>query len=79
LPDSHIEAPGFDPSYHNTSFTAGKMIALMTHLNWIVTVMRALPEFIALKLGEDVSAQVRLKRVSQYILRVSIDAERRPC
>jgi hypothetical protein len=77
-PGSHIEAPGFDPAYHNTSFTAGKMIALMTHMNWIVTVMRALPEFLALKLGEGVSASVRLKRVSRCPLYMFISAERRP-
>jgi hypothetical protein len=53
------------------------MIALMTHMNWIITVMRALPEFVALKLGEGVSAQVRLKRVSRCTLYMFIGAERR--
>ncbi|PVH94286.1 cytochrome P450, partial [Periconia macrospinosa] len=60
--DHHLEAPGFDPVYHDTSFTVGTMIALMTHFNWIVTIMRALPECIALKLGDKISAQVKLRR-----------------
>ncbi|KAF2261425.1 cytochrome P450 [Lojkania enalia] len=60
--DHHIEAPGFDPVYHDTSFSAGKVIALMKHMNWIVTIMRALPESIAVKMGEEISSSVKLKR-----------------
>lgn len=62
--DHHVEAPGFDPSFHNTSFNAAKAIASLRHMNWILQIMLLLPESIAVKMGEEVSANVRLKRVS---------------
>jgi len=61
--DHHIEAPGFDPAFHNTSFGAAKAIALLKHMNWILQIMLALPESIAVKMGEEVSANIKLKRV----------------
>ncbi|KAF2182877.1 cytochrome P450 [Zopfia rhizophila CBS 207.26] len=66
--DYHIEAPGFDPNYHNTSFGAAKSIALLKHMNWILKIMLALPESIAERMGEEVSSNIRLKRVRlQYL------------
>lgn len=62
--DGHIEAPNFDPSFHKTSFGAGKAIALLKHLPWLLSIMLALPESIAMKMGEEVSANIKLKRVS---------------
>jgi hypothetical protein len=61
--DHHVEAPGFDPTFHETSVSAAKSIALLKHMNWILNIMLALPESWAVKLGEEVSANVRLKRV----------------
>jgi hypothetical protein len=61
--DHHIETPGFDPLFHDTSFGAAKAIATLRHLNWILDIMVALPEFIAAKMGEEVSSTIRLKRV----------------
>lgn len=63
---SHIEAPGFDPLFHNTSFGAAKSIALLKHMNWILNIMLALPESVAVKMGEEVSSSVRLKRVRRH-------------
>jgi hypothetical protein len=65
---SHIEAPGFDPLFHNTSFGAAKSIALLKHMNWILSIMLALPESVAEKMGEEVSSNIRLKRVRSYPL-----------
>lgn len=72
----HIEAPGFDPSYHNTSFNAGKVIAFIKHVPLIATFLKAIPESIAMKMGEEVSANIiliqvymtrdGLKRASEY-------------
>ncbi|KAF2438280.1 cytochrome P450 [Karstenula rhodostoma CBS 690.94] len=60
--DHHIEAPDFDPSFHNTSFSAGKAIALLKHLPWLLSIMRALPESVAMKMGDEVSANIKLTR-----------------
>ncbi|KAF2639839.1 cytochrome P450 monooxygenase [Massarina eburnea CBS 473.64] len=60
--DRHIEAPDFDPLYHNTSMNAGKSIAVLKHMNWILTTMKLLPESMAIYMGEEVSSNIRLKR-----------------
>ncbi|KAL5409151.1 hypothetical protein PMIN06_004103 [Paraphaeosphaeria minitans] len=60
--DQHIEAPDFDPSFHNTSFGAGKAISLLKHLPWLLLIMHALPESVAMKMGEEVSASIKLTR-----------------
>ncbi|KAK7185562.1 hypothetical protein DPSP01_010758 [Paraphaeosphaeria sporulosa] len=60
--DHHIEAPGFDPSFHETSFGAAKAISLLKHLPWLLTIMRALPESIAMKMGDEVSANIKLTK-----------------
>lgn len=62
--DHHIEAPGFDPSFHNTSFGAAKAIALLRHVPWILYIMLALPESVAMKMGDEVSASIKLRMVS---------------
>jgi hypothetical protein len=62
--DHHVETPGFDPSYHKTSFSAAEAIASLRHMNWILMIIKALPESIAMKMGEGISANVKLKRVS---------------
>jgi cytochrome P450 len=61
--DNHIEAPSFDPSFHNTSFNAAKSISLLRHFPWILTTMIALPESLAVKMGEEVSSNVKLRSV----------------
>jgi hypothetical protein len=63
--DHHIEAPQFDPVFHNTSFNAAKSVALLKHMPWILTVMQSLPESVAEKIGEEISSGIRLKRVCQ--------------
>ncbi|KAF2109560.1 cytochrome P450 [Lophiotrema nucula] len=60
--DNHIEAPQFDPLFHNTSFGAAKSIALLKHCSWILSIMLALPESVAVRMGEEVSSSIRLKR-----------------
>ncbi|KAL1592011.1 hypothetical protein SLS60_011603 [Paraconiothyrium brasiliense] len=60
--DHHIEAPEFDPSFHKTSFGAAKAIALMKHLPWFLLIMWALPGSVAMKIGDEVSANIKLKR-----------------
>ncbi|KAJ4350345.1 uncharacterized protein N0V89_008966 [Didymosphaeria variabile] len=60
--DHHIEAPEFDPSFHKTSFGAASAIALLKHLPWFLLIMWALPESVAMKMGDEVSANVKLKR-----------------
>ncbi|KAF2728529.1 cytochrome P450 [Polyplosphaeria fusca] len=59
--DHHIEASGFDPLFHNTSFDAAKSINLLRHCNWILSIMLALPESLAVRMGEEVSSQIRLR------------------
>jgi hypothetical protein len=61
--DHHIEAPDFDPSYHNMSFNAGKGIAFLKHLPWLLSIMRALPESVAMKMGDEVSGNIKLTKV----------------
>jgi hypothetical protein len=62
--DHHIEAPDFDPSYHKTSFDAGTGIALLKHLPWLLSILQALPESIAMKMGDAISGNIKLTRVS---------------
>ncbi|KAJ4299457.1 hypothetical protein N0V90_004702 [Kalmusia sp. IMI 367209] len=60
--DHHIEAPGFDPAYYNTSFGAARAIALLKHVPLILTIMKSLPEPVAMKMGDEVSANIKLTR-----------------
>jgi len=63
--DHRIEAPGFDPWFYNTSFNAAKAVALGKHLPSVLSFVKALPESIAVKIGDEVSANLQLKNVSQ--------------
>ncbi|KAF2707312.1 cytochrome P450 [Pleomassaria siparia CBS 279.74] len=60
--EHHIEAPGFDPLFHVTSFNAAKSISLLRNMNWILDIMLALPESVAMKMGAEVSSSIVLKR-----------------
>lgn len=66
--DHHVEAPDFDPRYFTTSFNAAKAIALLKHMPWIVNFMWALPESVAVKMGDEVSANLKLTNVSSGML-----------
>jgi hypothetical protein len=66
--DHRVEADGFDPGFHHTSFSAGTMNALMRHMNWIMQIMRTLPESWAVHTGPEMASFVVLKRVSHHIL-----------
>ena len=65
--DHRVEADGFDPGFHHTSFSAGTMNALIRHMNWIMQNMKALPESWAVHTGPEMASFVVLKRVSHHI------------
>jgi hypothetical protein len=61
--DHRIEADGFDPTFHNTSFAAGTANTMMRHMNWIMKITKALPESWAMKASAEFSSFVTLMRV----------------
>ena len=63
--DHRIEAEGFDPTFHHTSFAAGTANGLMRNMNWIMKITQALPEKIAMKMSAEMSSFIILRRVSQ--------------
>ena len=61
--DHRVEANGFDPDFHHTSFSAGLMNAPMRHMNWIMQFMQSLPESWAIHMGPEMASFIVLKRV----------------
>lgn len=61
--DHRIEAEGFDPAFHHTSFTAGTSSVTMRNMNWIMKLTKALPESVSSKLSAEMSTFVTLRRV----------------
>jgi hypothetical protein len=66
--DQRVEADGFDPNFHHTSFAAATANALMRHMNWILQTIKRLPESWVMHMGPEMTSFVMLKRVSRYIL-----------
>ena len=64
--DQRIEAEGFDPAFHHTSFAAGTANGIMRHMNWIMKITNALPETISMKLSIEISSFITLRRVRTY-------------
>ncbi|KAF2650213.1 cytochrome P450 [Lophiostoma macrostomum CBS 122681] len=60
--DHHIEDPNFAPAYHNASFNAGKSISLLKHMNWILTIIRTIPEWVTVRMNEELSGPVIVQR-----------------
>jgi hypothetical protein len=61
--DHRIEAEGFDPSFHEISFAAGTSGNLMRHNNWILKLIHALPEKIAMSMSLEFSSFILIIRV----------------
>jgi hypothetical protein len=57
-----LESDGFDPKYHNDSYTAGTCNAIWRNMNWIMKIMNSLPENIAEAVSADMSVIITLKR-----------------
>ena len=69
-PDHRIEAENFDPSFHHVSFSAGTANVVMRHMNWILTITKAIPEQLAMRLSIEMSSfivQRRVRRAYQYL------------
>jgi hypothetical protein len=62
--DHRVEADGFDPDFHHTSFAAGTANALMRHMNWILQTIKRLPESWVIHMGPEMASIIKLKRVS---------------
>ncbi|RDW79820.1 cytochrome P450-18 [Coleophoma cylindrospora] len=60
--DHRLEAEGFDPSFHKTSFSAGTAGNLMRNMNWIMKLTKSLPESISMKMSPEMSSFIILKR-----------------
>jgi hypothetical protein len=65
--DHRVEADGFDPEFHHTSFTAATTTALMRHMNWILQILKQLPESWVMHMGPEITFFIKLKRVSYHI------------
>jgi hypothetical protein len=63
-----IEAEGFDPTYHHTSFSAGVAGVVMRHMNWIMKIMNILPESVSVKLSPEMASFVILRRVGFLLI-----------
>lgn len=61
--DHRIEAEGFDPSFHEISFAAGTSGNMMRHNSWILKLIHALPEKIAMSMSLEFSSFILNIRV----------------
>jgi hypothetical protein len=62
--DHRVEADGFDPEFHHTSFAAATANAFMRHMNWIMRTIQRLPESWTIHMGPEMLSFIKLKRVS---------------
>lgn len=61
--DHRIEADGFDPSFHHTSFSAGTANTMMRNNNWMLKLTQTLPEKFMMNMSPEFSSFVTLRRV----------------
>lgn len=64
--DHRVEADGFDPTFHHTSFKAGYMIGYSRSMPWILDTLIALPESVAMAISLEAASSIVLKRVSLF-------------
>ncbi|KAH6665560.1 cytochrome P450 monooxygenase [Halenospora varia] len=65
--DHRVETPGFDPTFYQTSFSAGVSNGVMRHMNFLLAFMNSLPISLATKISPEMASFVKLRteRVNQ--------------
>jgi hypothetical protein len=61
--DHRIEAPDFDPSFHDASIVGSTMGHMTKQLTWVLPIMQTLPDWVTIKLNSDMASYVTLQRV----------------
>jgi len=61
--DHRIEAPDFDPSFHDASIVGSTMGHMTKQLTWVLPLMQTLPDWVTIKLNSDMASYVKLQRV----------------
>ncbi|KAH8654957.1 cytochrome P450 [Tricladium varicosporioides] len=69
--DHRIEAPNFDPTFYQTSFSAGISNGVMRHMNFLMAFMNSLPISLATKISPEMASFVKLRTVSDFNLACS--------
>jgi hypothetical protein len=61
--DHRIEAPDFDPSFHDASIVGSTMGHMTKQLPWVLPLMQTLPDWVTIKLNSDMASYVKLQKV----------------
>jgi hypothetical protein len=61
--DHRIEAPDFDPSFHDASIVGSTMGHMTKQLTWVLPLMQTLPDWVTIKLNSDMASYVNLQKV----------------
>ena len=60
--DNRLEAPDFDPSYHDASFFGSAAGSFLKHAPWVNNLMQALPNSVARLLHPAIASFIAQKR-----------------
>ena len=60
--DHRLDAPTFDPTFHDASIAGLNMSHLIKHMPWILTTMQMLPDKITIFLDPNMGSYIKLQR-----------------
>ncbi|KAK3321170.1 cytochrome P450 [Cercophora scortea] len=60
--EHRIEAKDFDPSFHDASMVGSALGQFMKQFPWVIILMQALPDWVAVLLNKDMASYVKLQR-----------------
>ncbi|KAL3420072.1 cytochrome P450 [Phlyctema vagabunda] len=60
--DHRLEAPDFDPSFHDASVVGSTMGHLTKQITWILPLMQSMPDWVTIRLNANMASYVKLQR-----------------